>query len=146
MIRNATEYDFHQIVVMSAEFWQHTMFDDTFCYDTVFSMVSTCCEQGLLCVAEINGEVVGFAAGIQGALLGNAAVKTGNEVAWWVSPEHRGGSTGIKLLKFIENLARAKGIKYWSMAFMCSSMPETVEQIYQKLGYEKSEVVYTRML
>lgn len=144
MIREAEESDFHDIAVMSSEFWTKTMFDDEFCYDSVFNMISLCCDSGLLFVAEIEGEVVGFVAGVSGALLGNGAVKTGTEVAWWIQPEHRGGSIAIKLLKAIESRAKDLGIKYWSMAFMCSSMPDTVESIYKKMGYQKSEVIYTK--
>lgn len=146
MIREATESDFDAITKLASEFWQHTMFDDEFCCESVYNMVSTCHENELLFVAEVDQEIVGFAAGIVGALLGNGAVKVGTELAWWLNPEHRGGSIGIKLLKAIESKAQLLGVKYWNMAFMCSSMPDEVERIYQKLGYTKAEVVYTRRL
>lgn len=145
MIRRATEHDFHTIVVMASEFWQHTIFDDEFDYDTVFAMVSECHGQQLLCVAEEDGEIIGFAAGVQGRLLGNGSIKVGVEVAWWVDPSHRGG-VGIKLLKFIEKLARAQGIKYWTMVYMLSSMPEIVQKIYERLGYTAAEVSYIKRL
>lgn len=146
MIREACESDFHDIAVLASDFWQHTMFDDEFCYDSVYRMVSLCQDNGLLFVAVVDGRIVGFAAGVVGALLGNSSVKVGNELAWWLNPECRGGSLGVKLLKSIESKASDLGIKYWNMAFMCSSMPDAVELIYQKLGYAKSEVIYTKRL
>ena len=146
MIRKATVSDFNQIVKLSREFWGCTMFDDDFCEESVYNMVKMANEHDLLYVAEVQGSVVGFAAGVVGALLGNGAVKVGTELAWWLNPDQRGGALGIKLLKAIENQAKEIGIKYWNMAFMCSSMPDEIERIYQKLGYTKSEVVYTRRL
>ena len=146
MVRAGQESDFDKLVAMSETFWANTMYDEDFCPDTCHRMLSLCLVQGLLSVVEIDGEPVGFACGIKGALLGNSQVSSGTELAWWVEPEHRGGRNGIALLKHLEGLARDAGIKYWNMIFMDSSMPEAVEGIYKKMGYRKSETVYTRVL
>lgn len=146
MIRIATIEDIPSIVGMGLMFWKESPFDVPADSDTIRDFALHCIGQNLLCVLEIDGNIEGFAAGIKGAMLGNVNVMCGNEVAWWVNPDHRGGKNGIKLLKYLEGMAKTEGIKYWTMAFMTSSMPEKVESIYQKLGYTKTEVSYTKEL
>lgn len=109
-------------------------------------MAAMCIEQKLMAVLEINSKVVGFACAIKGALLANHSVITASEVAWWCDPDHRGGKGGLSLLIALEGLARAQGVKYFNMQYMLSSMPKTIEGIYEKLGYSKSEVSYTKVL
>lgn len=147
MIRAGTADDFSEIVRMAREFWKDTIYkDEPFCEDSVEGMIGVCMDNGLFAVLEVSEKVVGFACGIKGGLLANVHVTTGTEMSWWVDPEHRKGRNGIALLKGLENMAKAEGIKYWNMVFMESSMPDTVEQIYQKMGYNRSEVSYTKVL
>lgn len=146
MIRDASEHDIEQIADMAMEFWKESPFDVPADMESVTAFAEHCLSENLLCVLEIDGKLEGFAAGIKGAMPGNLNVVCGNEVAWWVNPPHRAGRNGIGLLKHIENMARDAGIRFWTMAFMQSSMPEQIEAIYQKLGYSKSEVSYTKEL
>ncbi len=146
MIRAGTEDDYDAITSMAEEFWQYTIYDEKFCPDTVRAMTALCDEQGLLSVLQVGGKVVGFACGVKGPLLANSEVLSGTEIAWWVDPAHRSGRNGIALLKHIERLAKKAGIKYWNMAYMESSMPEEIKSIYERMGYKRSEVIYTRIL
>lgn len=146
MIRAGTRDDLLAIVEMAEEFWQHTAFDEPCDPATVWAMAENCIASDMMAVLDIGGEVVGFACGVVGPLLGNSAVLTGTELAWWVSPAHRSGRNGIALLKKIEQLARVQGVKYWNMVYMESSMPEEVRGIYERLGYRRAETVYTREL
>ena len=146
IVRTGEEKDMDSIVEMAREFWKHTGYDEEYCPDTVYAMASLCLNQGLLSVLEIEGTVNGFACGIKGSLLANSNVSTGTELAWWVNPEHRKGRNGINLLKHLEYQAKKAGIKYWNMLFMESSMPLIIEGIYQKMGYNKAEVYYTKVL
>ena len=146
MIRAASEKDIQGITDMAMLFWKESPFDVPADRETIEGFASHCLGEGLLCVLDLNGNIEGFAAGIKGVILGNSDVTCGNEVAWWVNPEHRGGKNGIKLLKHLEGMAKDAGIRFWTMAFMTSSMPDVVEGIYQKLGYRKTEVSYTKEL
>ena len=146
MIRAGTVEDLPAIVEMAREFWQHTVYDDDYCPETVEAMATLCIDQGLMSVLEVRGKAEGFACGVKGALLGNASVVSGTELAWWVNPDCRSGRNGIALLKHIENSARLAGVKHWNMAFMVSSMPAQIEAIYIKMGYIKTEVIYSRVL
>ncbi len=146
MIRAGTEEDYDDIVRMAREFWSHTIYDETFCEDSVKGMSKVCMDQGLFAVLEIKGVVAGFACGIKGGLLANVNVVTGTEVAWWIDPDYRKGHHGAALLRGLEKMAKDEGVKYWSMVFMESSMPQTVEKIYNIMGYNKSETSCTKVL
>jgi len=150
MIRIGESKDLPDIVRMCGDFWESTVYkaEHGIAHDpcTTESFAQECINQGLLVVLEIDGSVCGFACGMKSFLLGNADVCTGSEVAWWVDPEHRGGKNGIGLLLKLEDLARNSGIVFWSMMFMCSSMPDKIESIYNKMGYFKNEVSYTKRL
>lgn len=146
MIREAQVSDFPAIVDLSREFWAHTMFEEPFDPEHTQKMVDLAYDHNLLAVLEVDYQVVGFVAGISSFLLGSTQAKCGTELAWWVSPAHRGGRNGIALLNFIEQLAAKNGIKYWTMVSMESSMPEKVGRMYEKMGYSKSETSYTKVL
>lgn len=146
MIRAGQKSDIPAIVTMASEFWGHTIYTEPVCPESVSLMANHCIDNGLMSVLEIDGEVVGFASGVKGPLLGNNSVMAGTEIAWWVDPDHRSGKNGVALLKHIEGLAKEAGIKYWNMAYMESSMPEQIKSIYEKLGYQQTEVIYSRVL
>lgn len=146
LIRPAKLEDVPEIVRMSAVFWDESPFKVEFDQYTTEAMAESCISEGTLIVLDVGGSVVGFACLVVGALLGNMNYKSATEIAWWVDSDHRGGKGGIMLMKGLEEIARDKGCKYLSMAFMVSSMPDAVEGIYKKMGYSKTEVLYTKEL
>lgn len=146
MIRRGLRCDVPEVVELARHFWRETIYDEPFCVDSVRRMVELAHDQGLLAVLEEEAGVVGFVAGCKGALLGNAAVLTGTELAWWIEPEYRQGRKGIELMQYIERLAHDQGIRYWTMISMESSSPETANRIYQRLGYAKTETSFTKVL
>ena len=146
MIRKATESDFNAIADMGLEFLQCSPYGVASDKDSLIVFAQMCLDQGLLCVAEINGEVVGFAAGTKGPYIGNLNYSVGTEIAWWVNPDHRKGTIGVKLMRFLEKMAKDSGIDFWNMMFLENSMPDVIEGIYQKDGYQKAETNYMKRL
>jgi hypothetical protein len=146
MVRDGKAEDLPAVVEMAREFWQHTRYDDPFDADYVEYMTGLALEHGLLAILEVDGAVEGFTAGLKSPLLACHAVLSGTEIAYWINPAARKGRNGIALIKHIESMAKAQGVKYWNMIAMESSMPEMVARIYGSLGYEKSETSYTRIL
>jgi len=146
MIRVAILDDFEEILDLCEDFWEHTQFEEPFERSHTVNMVDMSYDHGLLAVLEIDGKVEGFAAGIKAPLMGNSSVLAGTELAWWVNPEKRSGGNGIKLLKFIEDLAKTQNVKYWNMVSMQSSMPDQVNRMYEKMGYKLEETTYTKVL
>ena len=145
-VRDGVETDIPAIVEMGREFWKVSGVDEEYDPPSVIGMLHICIAQRLLSVLEVAGHPEGFACGVASPLIANNRVLSGQELAWWVNPRHRKGRNGIKLLKHLEALAGKAGVKYWSMLFMESSMPREVEQIYNCLGYVKSETTHTKVL
>jgi GNAT superfamily N-acetyltransferase len=135
---------------MAAEFWQHAGFNVPYKLGSAQFYINIAHDQGLLIVAEKQGQkegqLVGFAAGAKAPLMGNSDFSVGSELAWWIQPEHRGGKLGIQLLKALEQAAKAAGCDFWSMLYMESSMPDTIKQMYQKMGYKLQETSYLKPL
>lgn len=147
MVRQGKYSDLDHIVDMACRFWNTgTVYSEPACPDTIRDMAEGCIAEGMMSVLEVSGSVVGFACGVVGPLVGTREALAGTELAWWVDPNHRSGRNGISLLKHLEGLAKDRGVKYWNMAFMESSMPEKVEKIYQRLGYAPVETLYGKVL
>lgn len=146
MVRDGKAEDIPTVVEMAREFWKHTRYDDPFDQDYVAFMTGMALEHGLLAILEVDGAIEGFTAGLKAPLLACAGVLSGTEIAWWVNPAARKGRNGIALMQHIERMAKAQGVKYWNMIVMESCQPEVGAAIYKRLGYEKSETSYTRIL
>lgn len=143
MIRLAKELDFDEILNLSENFWESTIYDEPFDRDHALVMLRISHESGLLAVIDCNG-VVGFCSAVMAPILGSPKAYGATEIAWYVSPESRGGSQGIKLMQFMEKIAREAGVKYFTMVSMYSSMD--VGSIYERLGYRKTETSYTKVI
>lgn len=146
MVRDGNKDDLPAVVEMAREFWKHTRYDEPFDADYVEHMASLAVDHGLLAILEIDGAIEGFTAGLKSPLLACYEVLSGTEIAWWVNPSARKGRNGIELMKHIERMAKAQGVKYWNMVVMESCQPEVGAAIYERMGYEKSETSYTRIL
>ena len=146
MIRAATPEDFPAIEKHGEAFWDLSYIDIPYRAGSALPYIELCFSHGLLLVAETDGEVIGFAAGVKAPLMGDSNVIQGSEIAWWVDPAHRKGGIGIRLLKALEQAARDAGCTFWNMVYMEVSMPETVRDMYIKLGYRLNETTYGKRL
>lgn len=100
---------------------------------------------GILIVAEVDGEVVGMAGGLCFPAYFNGAHRIGQELFWWVAPEHRGG-VGKAMLTALEDAARDAGATVWIMIALEAVRPEAVGAVYRRAGYEPVEHLYMRRL
>jgi N-acetylglutamate synthase-like GNAT family acetyltransferase len=147
MIRDCEKKDIPALVAMSKTFWQYTLYkDEEFQEDAVEGMILASIKDNLCIVYDVEGKVQGFVCGIKGYLMANFDVSVGTELAWWVNEDFRNTSAGLKLLKAIERRAKSLQIKYWNMAYMNSSMPESIKKIYESMGYKENECLYTKVL
>jgi len=146
-IRKGTGADISRCVEMAAEFHKiaYGLLGIEFCPISTAASFELCIEHGLLSVAQIDGLVVGMVAGVKAPLMMNHNHLVGAELAWWVEPDYRKTSAGLKLLKFAENLAIEAGVKMWSMMLLESSEPEKVAKIYDKMGYKPTERTYLKV-
>jgi GNAT superfamily N-acetyltransferase len=146
MIRNSTPEDFDAIMDMSAEFWKMTNFDEPFDKDHTRVMVELCYDHGLQAVVEIDGKVCGFISAVSSFVLGSPKAKVASEIGFWLNPDVRGNMIAPDLIRYLERLCAEQGVKYLSLVFMESSMPEKVKSLYESLGYKLQETVYMKVL
>lgn len=147
IIRDAIEQDIDQCVELAKKFYQHTEFYGRIPFDesSVYTHMLMCLDAKIFAVADYS-KIVGFACGVKSPSLMNRDYSIGAELAWWVEPEYRGTSSGIKLLKHVENQAKEAGCFAWSMMCMESLNPDEVESLYIRLGYSPSERTFVRFL
>jgi len=147
IIRKAEEKDIDDCVVMAENFYNVSGYKEhvEFCKETVEGYIKMSLDMGLLSVADNGKGLVGFIGGLSMPCIMNKSFLTGSELAWWVEPEYRKGSVGLKLLDHIENSAKEMGCKMWSMMSLEQSRPDKMEKIYLSKGYKKTENTFTRV-
>lgn len=147
LIKDASQSDVPQIVELARKFhavsgYENIEFDE----ETVENLLCASIEQGLCPIGVVDDKIVGFLAGLSYPAILNANVMVGTEIAWWVEPEFRGKKIAIQLLLRAEENARAKGLYCWSMMCLEKLNADGLENIYERLGYEKAERTYLRIL
>ena len=147
LIKDASQSDIPKIIELARKFhavsgYENIEFDE----ETVENILITSIDQGLCPIGVVDGKIVGFLAGLAYPAILNANVMVGTEIAWWVEPEFRGKKIAIQLLLRAEENARAKGLYCWSMMCLEKLNADGLENIYERLGYEKAEPTYLRIL
>ena len=147
MIRPATEADIPAIVEMSRRFYVTTSYsafaamDD----DTVAALSAWLINDGVLLVADAGNGPMGMVGLAITPFMFNRDVTTAHEVIWWVSPEAQGAGVGRQLLEAVAPACKAKGAIAVQMMHLANSPPQAGE-LYRRLGYDLSEVSYTKEL
>lgn len=148
-IRFADRMDLLALVQHGEEFWKGTRYWQVdgrpYNAESVHQLVENLIDQKNVLVAVDNKEKVhGFVLVLQYPLIWDMTLGVCGELAWYVAPEHRKGHLGVSLLKQAEELGRHRGCHYMAMVEMTHSMD--VGPLYEKLGYIKTEVTYTKEL
>lgn len=68
------------------------------------------------------------------------------ETFWFVSPEHRGGTTGIRLLNEFETWAAMHGAKRIMVEHLWACMPAKVAKIFERRGYNGVATVHMKVV
>jgi GNAT superfamily N-acetyltransferase len=147
LVRAATVPDIPAIVAMGVRFLQDSRYSDQveaeIDIDPLVRLVEACLRLGTVLVLERNPQhLVGFL-----ALLITPHHVTGQptatEVAWWVNPEDRLGSEGVRLLHAAEQWARDQGA---TRLHMIAPAGSPVGRLYERRGYAALETAYVRTL
>jgi hypothetical protein len=95
--------------------------------------------QVLLTTARLNGTIIGY---VTTFLLPNPHYRVLQAYGdlYYVHPKHRNG-TGMKLLRFAEDLARKKG----AVVASNYSKPDG-DALFERMGYNRLETVYVKRL
>lgn len=62
---------------------------------------------------------------------------------FYVRKDHRGGRAGIKLFSFIEKELKRRNVQRW---FVGSKVHADVSWLFEKLGFERVEVTYSKYI
>lgn len=149
MIRLAQAVDLGALLAMGRAFFAATgysdiaQFDDASFAKTVEHLMTG---DAVCLVAEVDGRVVGAAGALAYPFYFNAAHKTGQEVFWWLNPEHRGGQLGIHLFAALESWAKDQGCQSFTMIALDAVDADRVGRIYRRCGYRPSEHSYIKEL
>lgn len=149
MIRDAIPADVPRIADLGGEFHREAGWGDVVPYSqedtqkTLDFLIED--DNGILLVAERDGEIIGMTGGLAHPVYFNLSHKSGQELFWWVQPGLRDG-TGRLLLEAMEARAKAIGCVSWSMIALDKVNPELTGKIYRRRGYRASEHSYIKRL
>jgi len=129
MVRHATLNDFPAISRMARDFhastaYQGIQFDEASCY----LLFTAALESRTVFVSE-NGEVNGFILGLPFPCPLNRMVTMVSELAWWVDPEYRNTSAGVRLLQSLERAAKDHGSISLTMICLESLEPDKIQGV-----------------
>lgn len=74
----------------------------------------------------------------------NSGELTATEFFWWVDPVARG--QGLQLLEAYEAWAEEKGCTRAIMVHLADSMPQRLQSLYRRRGYEEMETHFVKEL
>lgn len=146
-IRKATLADVPEIVRMSAAFYPTTHYAQ-WCEmdeDSVAGLATGLIENDVFFVAESDSALVGMVGVMLVPFLFNRDHLFATEIVWWVAPEVRGTAVAARLLDVIEAPCRDRGAARIQMVHMPNSPPQAAA-LYERMGYARSEISYTKEL
>lgn len=91
-----------------------------------------------------DGSPVGVAGGILFPLWMNPNHLTGQEMFWYVDPNHRKSRAGRLLFNALEKWAQDKGANSFSMVALSHMHENRVGQMYESKGYVPMEKTYIK--
>ena len=94
-------------------------------------------------VIDVGGEIEGMLVGLLSELYMSHTVQA-TELAWFVSKEYRGKPASLRLIKAFEKWAKESGATQIGMGDIESIT--SLENLYNRLGYERAETVYLKEL
>lgn len=149
-IREAEPQDLSALLDMGREFFEvsgngaFTTFDEASLTGTLIAIMSGV-SGGVLLVAETAGQVVGMAACVVFPFYANAETLIGQEIFFWVNPQHR-GAVGDALLDELEAAAMRKGAKVFINANLAGPRDKAFARYYRRRGYRPAENTHIRVL
>ncbi len=95
--------------------------------------------EGIVVVAENEGIVIGFLAGLVSELP-FAMIRVASELAWWVDPKYRKSKDSLLLLQaymyWAKNVVKTDQIQ---VANLMNEYAPALNRLYTKYGFEKKE-------
>lgn len=146
-VRKAEEKDLRRIVEMSERYYAETHYAKMYSFNpvAVAEKALLLMQHGFLAVAEVKGEVKGMIGFAVVPYLFNPEGLGAYEVIFYLEPEGRKAQAGSKLIKFAERILKQYNVNYTVLAHLPENDP-IVGKMYQRLGYNLTELSYTKVL
>lgn len=142
MIRDATLDDIPELVGMGRKFADAIGMTETTGFDeeSVAALLAHLIESpaGICLITEGGG-----AGGLVHPCSFNASHMTGQELFWWIEPEHR-GRKGLLLFRALERAAQERGAQTWMVSTMESLDFDGAARFYERSGYRPSDRNYIK--
>jgi len=113
-------------------------------FELQWSLIETMVSVGAFRIftARDNGELVGYIAFVSGPMI-TSPMKAHDQVGLWVKPSHRGPAIAVRLVRFAEAEFRKEPR---AVVVQHSMSARPVEPLYRRLGYSKTESVFTKQV
>jgi len=148
MIKQLTIDELPSIVVLADKFFAETKLPDKFNQGAIENTLRTMMGLGVveIWVDQDDGKIIGAAAILFGPDLHTGEL-TCNELFWYVFPEYRGKTSGLRLFFTLLDRAHKRNAKFMIMAALVDSPSFTsVCKLYKKCGFEPLEVLYRKAI
>ena len=144
-IRTATPDDVFDILILAKEFSKEAPSSHKWNKDkTEQFLVSSLSNTNMeIFVIDVGGEIEGALVGLLSELYMSHTVQA-TELAWFVSKDYRGKPASIRLMKAFEKWAKESGANQVGMGDIEGI--SSLENLYNRLGYERAETVYLKEL
>ena len=144
MIRLATTEDIPEMLRMGESFFDASGYSDLTTFDkedTESLLIKLIDERWLL--TDGKSTLLGF---VVFPMFMNNKTVVAQELFWWVDESARGSRVGIEILKKAEELAKEHGATAMMMLSIKELNGDSVNKLYERLGYSKREQTYMRVL
>ena len=130
------------------EFYKEGVYEHGLGYDakTVKATSEYLFTNGLNLVVEDEGEIVGLMSGVVVPFFMNANAKVWQEIIYYIKPEKRVGTIGLRLFKEMERYAKDKGCTHCLMAHLCNINSDRMSKLYGRQGYSPMEIQFLKKL
>ena len=144
MIRLATEKDLPELLRMGESFFDASGYGDltTFNKEDTEALLVKLINEGWL-LTDGQSTLLGF---VVFPMFMNNSTIVAQELFWWVDEESRGSKVGIEILKKAEDLAKEYGATAMMMLSIKELNGDSVNKLYERLGYSRREQTYMRVL
>lgn len=144
-IRTATEDDVFDILILAKEFSREAPKSHKWNKDKTeqFLLSSFLNPNMEIFVIDVDGEIEGALVGFLSELYMSHTVQA-TELAWFVSKDYRGKPASIRLMKAFEKWAKESGANQVGMGDIEGI--SSLENLYNRLGYERAETIYLKEL
>lgn len=150
-IREAELNDVPNLVPLLKPFYESTKqaaftdFDPEAISDLIGSLIVS--DAGEVFLAETDdGRLVGTTGGMIYPLWFSPTHNTGQELFWYVDPDHRKSKAGKQLFEALESWAKAQGAGSFCMIALSHLHEKRVGQMYESKGYTPMERSYIKEL